>query len=219
MFCKSCGEEISFTDKFCKSCGAEQNKQIESNVKNSFINSGNGNQVGNVNNTGKIGEINQYIDINKTQPYDNEKIAKKKLVDIKTLSIGAILTTIATLTTLYLNIKKIFIDGIISTDGQVENLSISLNAMLVLVIISVVLMFLLIELKRKGIIKIQVYFVDITLVNINNKIYKMKIKEVCPKCKTKPKGKLRFYQDINKKFYVKCSKNSDHIFELDHTQF
>jgi len=138
---------------------------------------------------------------------------------MKTLSISAIITTIATITTLYLNIKKIFIDGIITNDGQVKDLSALSNAMIVLIIISTMLILLRIELKRKGIVKIKFYFIDITLVNIDNRIYKIKIKEVCLKCKTKPRGKLRFHQDVDGKFYVKCSKYSEHIFELDYTQF
>lgn len=199
-------------------CESDQNKH-KKNTKNTFVNSGNGDQIGNVINTGKIENLTQHIDISKRKLYDNGKIDKEKLVNMKTLSISATITTVATITTLYLNIKKIFMDGIIANDGQVRDLSTLLNAMITLIIVSTILLILRIELKRKGIIRIKFYFIDLTLVNIDNRIYKIKIKELCSKCKTKPRGKLRFYQDAEGKFYVKCSKNSEHIFELDHTQF
>lgn len=202
-----------------KNYESNKNGQTKNNVENSFINSGSGDQIGNVINTGRIDNLTQHININKRELYDNGKIAKEKLVNMKTLSISAIITTIATITTLYLNIKKIFIDGIITDSGQVKNLSALSNAMIVFCIISTMLILLRFELKRKCIIRIKFYFIDITLVNIDNGIYKIKIKEPCPKCKTKPRGKLRFHQDADGKFYVKCTKYSEHIFELDYTQF
>lgn len=218
MFCRECGKEISCEDKFCRWCGTSKEDEIKVKKSNISIQS-KGDLIGSIITGDGATGVSQQININgnEEKQYDISKIDKKKIINVKSLEITAIITFLTSLTTLYLNIGKIKSEGLLSV-GQNKNFSILTNITIVMVIITLLLFIFISDIKKKGIIQIKRYFINMTLVNIDNKVYKIRITESCSECKTEPKGSLNIKEE-NGKYYIECSKYPKHKFELDHTQF